>query len=458
MTEAVVQAQEQLAVTLARARSEEDRELLNTVRDQGGQVAHLLNGLLRLAHLHAPNNTAFDAPVRDFGSGLRRLIDLIGPVYALCAEDQVYVNEVRIRTEAQVDDNAALGTELGRHSIGGVTFNEALTGEQIRTLVWILADAPAPQRPRGAVQDRLAKAGLQSVQLHPPFRFKVTGETEAVSAEFRDLYQESAGVVADAFANLGANRLPNPLPARRLLNQMIDTSESQDLAGLAALSEQQLPPFARHTMMVTSLAMLIGRGADLPDASLSDLGVTALFHDVGFCMREDGYTVPFARHTQAGVKVLLRQRGFHKAKLRRLLAVVQHHRNLDDPRGTPSLYSRIIHVADDYDILTRFRPGRGPASTPPDAISRLAGLAGKAYDPLLVQLLINALGPMPPGSILQLADGCVVVVVSGVRSPETFDKPLVRVLRLPDGSRPQGESLLELADAPPVKGVLRPTA
>jgi hypothetical protein len=455
----VLQAQSQLAVTLARAKSEEDRELLNVVRDQGGQVAHLLNGLLRMAHLHAPNNDAFDAPVRDFGRGLHSLIELIGPVYLACAEDQVYVNEARIRTDVQVDDNAALGNELGRHNIGGLTFNQPLSGGEIRTVVWIFAEAPAAERPRTTVQRKLVAAGLPSIQVHPPFRFRMSGaETEAMSAEYNELYSESAGVIADVFANLGASRLPNPLPARRLLIQMLDTGSGQDITALARENEQRLPPFARHTMMVTTLAVMLGRAAGLPDASVADLGVAAMFHDVGFSLREDGYTVPYPRHTVAGLKILLKQRGFHKAKVRRLLAVLQHHRSLHDPLGTPTLFARIIHVADDYDILTRVRPGQGPALTPPEAIARMAGLAGKVYDPLFMQLLINALGPLPPGSLLQLTDGHVVVVASGVRSSETFDRPLARILRRPDGSKPLAEAWLDLATAAPVQGVLRPTA
>jgi hypothetical protein len=454
----IEQAQEQLAVTLARARSEEDRELLSSVREQGGQVAHLLNGLLRMAHMHAPNNTAFDAPLRDFTAALNRLIDLVGPAYVLCAEGQAYVNEVRIRADFQVDDTTSLGAELLRHNIGGITFNDILAQDQVRLLVWILADTPAAPRPRSAIQDRLQKAGLSSIQVHPPFRFRISGaETQATSAEYAQLHRESANVVADAFANLGANRLPNPLPARRLLIQMIDAGKSEDLLSLVAGSELSLPPFARHTMMVATLAVLVGRAAGLPDASLSDLGLAAMFHDIGFCLREDGFAVPFARHTQAGLRILLRQRGFHKAKLRRLLTVLQHHRGLDDPHGTPSLYARIVHVADDYDIMTRFRVGRGPLTTPPDAIARLAGQAGKAYDPLIVQLLINILGPFPPGSLLQLADNRAVVVVSGVRSPATFDKPLVKVLRLASGARPSSQTILDLAAGPPIVSVLRPT-
>lgn len=458
MNDNILQAQEQIAVTLARARTEEDRELLNQVRELGGQVVHLLNGLLRMARIHAPNNAAFDNPVRDFEAALRRLIEVLGPVYVLCAEDQVFVNDVRIRFEFQIDESITLSSELLRHAVGGITFNEPLGGPHIRSLVQLLAGTPAARMPRTTLQHRLADEGLSSVQVHPPFRFRMTGSEDetALSDEFRELYLSAARPVADVFAAVGANRLPNPLPIRRMVNQMIDAGVSQDIATLAKEGEQQLPPFSQHTLMVTALSLLIGREARLPEASLADLGVAAMFHDVGFCLREEGFSVPFARHTQAGLKILLLQRGFHRAKVRRLLAILQHHRGLDDRRGVPALYSRIIHIADDYDILTRYRSGKGPALAAPDAIARMAAMAGKLYDPLLLQLFINAMGPLPPGSIATLEDGRVVVVISAVRSQETFDKPLARVVRLADGSSPPADTIIDLAHAPRVVRVHRP--
>jgi hypothetical protein len=139
MSDNIMQAQEQIAVTLARARSDEDRELINRVRDVGGQVVHIFHGLLRMARIHAPNNTAFDGPVRDFENGLSNLIDLLGPAYILCAEDQVFLNDVRIRFDFAVDESSPLISDLMRHNAGGITFNEPLAGPEIRNLVQLIA-------------------------------------------------------------------------------------------------------------------------------------------------------------------------------------------------------------------------------------------------------------------------------------------------------------------------------
>ena len=446
MVDAITMAQEQLGRTLERARVEEDRELATRVREVGGQLAHLLNGLFHMAKTHALNNTAFDVPVREFGGALRQLVDLLGPVGLLCVEEQVYVNDLRIRFDKLIEKSISLGDDLIRHGVGGLTFNGPLSDPEIRAVVRLFAAPPAPTNAREAIQSAFVAEGMSSVQVHGPFRFRVTGEeVEQAAPEFREVVLASAGTVASVFASVGSDRLPSPLPARRLVHQLIDASRTGGAIEEAVRTERSLPPFAQHTVMVTNLALLIGRAAGLPDASLADLGVAAMFHDVGFCMREDGYSVPFERHTRAGLRVLLRQRGFHRAKLRRLLAVLQHHTAFDDARGMPSLYARIIHIADDYDILTRYRAGRGPVLSTPDCIARIAAQSGRAYDPLLVQLFCNEMGRFPPGAVLGLADGHVVLSVSTVRTPETFDKPLCKVIRRPDGSAPAGDELLDLA-------------
>jgi HD-GYP domain-containing protein (c-di-GMP phosphodiesterase class II) len=457
--DAIATAQEQLGRTLQRARAEEDRELATRVRELGAQLAHLLNGLFHMARTHALNNTAFDVPVREFGAALRELMELLGPATLQCVEDQIFVNDLRIRFDKLIEQSITLGSDLQRHAVGGLTFNGPLADPEIRTIVRLFSSSLARVGSRAALQSELGAAGLSSVQVHPPFRFRITGEElHLATREFREVYLASAGTVAGVFANLGADRLPSPLPVRRLVHHLIDASRLVDATEAALTTEQTLPPFAQHTLMVTNLSIVIGRAAGLSDPSLADLGVAAMFHDVGFTMREDGYSVPFERHTRAGLRVLLRQRGFHRAKLRRLLTVLQHHRAFEDGSAMPALYARIVHIADDYDILTRHRPNQGPILSTPDCLARMAAQAGKAYDPLLMQLFCNVMGRFPPGAILALADGCVVVSISTVRSPETFDKPFCKLILRPDGTAPGGDEFLDLAEGGTVAKAHHPRA
>jgi hypothetical protein len=130
----ILQAQEELARALGRARAGEDKDLAQQVREKGEQVAHLLSGLLKLTRVHAPENRAFDAPVVEFGKAISSLIDLLGTVHLVTVEDQIYINDVRIRNEGKIGTHD-LGTELRRHETGGLSFHATLTDPGIRALV-----------------------------------------------------------------------------------------------------------------------------------------------------------------------------------------------------------------------------------------------------------------------------------------------------------------------------------
>ena len=456
MADEIQEAQDKLARDLDRAG--EDKELAKQVREAGEQFARLLYGILRMTRIHDLENKAFDAPIRDVRTSLQKLYDLLGAVHLICVEDQVYVNDVRIRFESGGEHVTAMAEDLKRHAVGGISFNEVLTEAQLKRFVDLLAGKPE-HPPRTSLQQKLNDAGMITVELQAVFRFRMKGEvSKRANREFSEVYKSSAGCVGEVYANIVADRMPNPLPIRRMVNELVDTARSIDAAHMAREVDETLPNYARHTLMVTNLSVLIGRAAGLSDATLGDLGVAAMFHDVGYSLKEDGYDVPYERHTTAGMRTLMKQRGFHEAKIRRLLAVLEHHRPDNHPGHRPTLFSRIIHIADDYDIITRNRPNTGPIMAQPDAVTRMAAYGGTLYDPILLQIFVNCMGLFPPGSLLRLASGRLVTSVTAVRSPETFDKPLCSVVMHADRSRPTELELVDLAMEDRIVKVIRPTA
>jgi hypothetical protein len=212
-----------------------------------------------------------------------------------------------------------------------------------------------------------------------------------------------------------------------------------------------------HALRVSALATLTARALKLPDVEVVDIGVAATFHDVGWLPEGDEETVHSTYHGAAGARRLLQQRGFHEARVQRLLVCLQHHRKHEDPRGA-TLYARIIHVADDFDLLTMDRPG-GPLMAPPDALSRMMAAAGEHYDPVILKALVQRLGAFPPGTIVLLTDGRVGMVIDGVRGPESFTRPRVQVVREADGRAPESLLVLDLQNTPlGIRSYARPRA
>jgi hypothetical protein len=446
------QAQEDLARALGRARIGEDRALANLVRELGERLAHLLAGLLRMTQLHSPDNTAFNQPVEELHRTLVKLNDTLGSVHLVAVEDQVYVNDIRIRTGEKDTGIHDLGAELLRHNVGGITFHKPLDDAGIRTLVGLLGGEGAPEEPRTALVRALAAAGVTGLELTGRHRFRMAGESGHDLSERHDFIPRALTAIDEAFQNLAAGRIPNPLPLRRLVTELLE----RDLADEELWEDPKTAPaLARHLLRVAHLSLLVGRAAGLAQDVLQDLGVSALYHDCGYAAggRAEAAEVGFAEHPLAGARLLMHQRGFHEAKTRRVLAALQHHRAANE-HPHPGLFGRIIRIAEDYDTLSR----RSGKLSPTMALATMLKAAGTLYDPVLLQLLINTLGAYPPGTLLQLEDGRVVRCVTPGPGSERFASPIARCVNLADGTpAPPDQPPVDLRTAGRVR-VLRATS
>ncbi|MBM4392692.1 MAG: HD domain-containing protein [Deltaproteobacteria bacterium] len=453
MSDEITQGQEALGKAIEHARAGEDKQLAQRVRELGESFVRLMNGLVRLRAIHAPDNHAFDEPTSQLVTTLHTLEQLIGQVMIVCVEGQVYVNDIRVRMDERLSGPAELEAELGRHSCGGLSFAKPLSGSQVRVLSGLIAADAADDRPLHALNEALRQGGLADVTASGRYRLRLSGEADrtASQVELQKTLQRASGVIADAWDGLANERVPNPLPVRKLVNEFVDASGEEDLLAVeeSFTTGAGGSAFAKHSLRTTTFSLMIGRELGLSAAQLADLGVSAMYHDCGYASKEDGFAVPFAHHGHAGVRALLKQRGFHQAKIKRLLVSLEHHREMVGHFPRPSLYARMVRIADDFDNYTRLRP-EGALMSPAEALVRMASVAGTSYDPHLFQLFVNKVGAFPPGTLLRLKDGRVVISVSGARDPARFSRPLCRVLRNADGRQPETDQLVDTA----VPGVL----
>ena len=449
MADELKEAQGRLKRTLQQGGGEAG-ELAQTLRDRGQRLVSLFTGLLRMTRVHMLDNEAFSRPLLDCTLVLNELIGLVGAVHLITVEDQIYLNDVRVRLDHGMSEGLPLSELLERHGLGGVSFHGRLSVDELRDFLVCWSARPDAEDPRAALQQSLSLAGIQMLDVAGPFRFRRLGERTLSEAEQADADdRRRTGVVDDAWQNLGAGRIPNALPVRRLVTEMLKAGITAD--GLWRELGDASPECA-HCIRVALCSLIIGDSLGLTERTNQDLGVCAIFHDIGYAAREgaergaglrqhvDGAPPPFQRHGAAGAMLLMRQKGFRDEKVRRMLAVLEHHR---DHADGPSLFARIIRIAEDYDNLVR---RGGMWLSPAVALEHMHAHAGTRYDPTLFQLFVNRLGRYPPGTIVELEDGAQVRSISLARSPETWDRPLGYLYRRADGSWPRDREQVDLAD------------
>ena len=429
----LAQAQEALGRSIDRARAGEDPQLAGIVREKGEQMVGLLFGLLRMSRSYAQDNPALNQPIQELTGAVARLVQLLGALQLVAVEDQIYLNEIRVRTPQQ--QQRSLSAELLPHGSGGLTFTSAPSEQQLRALLQCLAAKPVPERPRAALRAALIARGVDNIEPAAMHKLRTSGEAAEKSAvDPKALVRRGVELVEEIWDAVADGRRMNILPLRRVVTDLLEIGPGHDPLWWS-------PPGASthglHSFRVCQYSLLLADGADLSVALRQDLGVAALLHDVG--VARAGGDEP---HIHAGSLALLQQPGFHEGKVRRVLAVFDHHRQVvETVGGRSTLFGRILHIADEYDMLVR--SGVSPAQ----AIGSISGGAGTRYDPVLFQAFINRMGRYPPGTLLKLEDGRAVWCTSIVRSAETFAAPRAMVVRGADGKQPPKPEAIDLATA-----------
>lgn len=215
--------------------------------------------------------------------------------------------------------------------------------------------------------------------------------------------------------------------AEQLVTTLADLLEGDGI--LVALmnllgSEETGNEFYYHSLNVAMLSMIIGHEFDLSPDMIKDIGMGALFHDLGELdekgkfLRKVGNLTPterraFRRHPESGRKMLERGFGIPASSLD---AISQHHERLNGtgyPRGLKDqalhFSSKIVMVADAYDELCN-HPEIEKSLTPYQALSSLYNKReGEFWEEAVVALIRN-LGVYPPSSIVELSDGSIGIV------------------------------------------------
>lgn len=252
--------------------------------------------------------------------------------------------------------------------------------------------------------------------------------------------------------------------SRRIAQNIVDMikDDSTLMIGLATLKEYDDYIYA-HSVNVALLAACLGRHIELSDTSLEHLTICGLFHDLGKVDVPKDILLKHGElsdtewdllksHPVMGVRKILMLKATPSLRSRIILGPFEHHLNMDMtgyPRtmftGHLSLTGKIIHIADVYEAMTHERVYRSKTFTPDEVLKKMWDEAGKRFDRILLKRFIHMMGIYPIGSVVELSDGSMGLVMD---YPEENERSLPLVLLLKDdgtGTLQRGE-MLYLAD------------
>jgi putative nucleotidyltransferase with HDIG domain len=212
---------------------------------------------------------------------------------------------------------------------------------------------------------------------------------------------------------------------------------------------------AQHSMNVSALSIIMAKSMGLNNSEMEDVGVCGMLHDVGKTrvpikiIEKTASLTPeeiaeMRRHTIYGRDILLSTQSVMSGAA----DVAYSHHERPDGLGFPQgliddqipVYSKIIAIAESYDNMTTTQPYRA-ALSPSQALQELYQLRGKQFDEELVVLFIDSVGIFPPGSIVEMLNREVGIVLAN-----TTDKLRPRVIMIMDAmGEPAMQRLVDLS-------------
>lgn len=217
--------------------------------------------------------------------------------------------------------------------------------------------------------------------------------------------------------------------AAKVVNQLVDTFLSdRDVFVNLMTNKPKEEKQHLHAFNVTVLAMMLGKELKLSATNMQSLGMGAMFHDIGKgrvpiteMSMGKATTMKYAvqrhyeLHPQLGQKIVGDLPSFPQDSQQ---VILQHHETMDG-KGFPARLkgkgiaplARVVAVADAYDNLCN-KGNDKENLTPHEALRHMFTKMRAKLDNGLLAMFIRNLGVYPPGTLVQLSNGAIGMVVS----------------------------------------------
>ena len=406
---------------------------------------------------------------------IKRLLDREGVVELRMVGDFMFLNDARLRLD--LADYAAFSNVAGlflKHGIGQVEFEVGVERADVAVFLSLLlnkeggGDGFAFQR----FEDKLRQSPAQHITIEP---IKESAAEHVVDDRAKQAakltYAQSVQVAKDVLTDMRLGRAVNLRRVKRAVQTIIDQvlNNESSILGMTTLRDFDQYTFT-HCVNVCIFSVVLGQKLGLTKIQLYELGLGALFHDLGK-MRINAEVVnktsglndeewrEMQRHPTEGLLALFSMRGLSEVPYRAMLLAYEHHMKIDltgYPRNkrerVPTLFSRIVATADGFDAATSQRSYQSQPWPPDEVMREMRDNPKRGYDPLLVKAFINVTGVFPVGTLAILDTQELGVVVARNPDPLRVHQPILKIVSDARGVMMADPITVDLGELNPATG------
>ncbi len=312
---------------------------------------------------------------------------------------------------------------LKERNIERLAFSRALSKDELGKFIGVIS---GPKEDfKGSPQELLTLAGINNISIG---KLKVGPDHDGgeLNLDKPNLYDFSVEKVAQVVSSVLNLEKIDPRLLRLSLNNIIDSlsMQRQELLKLATVKRYDVEVYV-HMLNVAIFAMYFSSRLGFEKNEVLDIGVAALFHDIGkmYISRKTLHKPDklseqeFNRiksHTVLGAEFMFR----YVDTLGTLPVVVSFEHHLKyDMSGYPRMpllkkqhiVSAIVSICDVYDALSQRRGYKQDYS--PDVVYNIMNKdRGTAFDPALLDKFFQFMGFWPIGAVVALNDGSIALV------------------------------------------------
>ncbi|MEW6570969.1 MAG: HD-GYP domain-containing protein [Nitrospirota bacterium] len=394
--------------------NKEYREIHQSAQD----IINQISVILRTAQIHDPGNIAVTTAVERFLSLINPLLKLEQQIRLDLIGDFFYLNDVRIRYSLEyLLSFDFIVREFRKRELGSVIFKDFVSTEDVQTFLRAFISAGYSNEPYETMSDIMADSQIETDRL------KKISEQKEVDARkvIKKIYFNAVSYSKGVMNKIKAGEKVNMRKAKRIVETMVDhiLEEEKLLLGMTAIKDYDEYTY-HHSVNVSILSIALGQRLGMNKKMLTELGLVALFHDIGKIeipsdilnkstnFTDDEWNI-IRRHPIWGVKAMLRLKGMDSTSIKSSIVAFEHHMNYD-LSGYPrikkyselDIFSRIVSLVDQYDAMTSARVYSRIPLAPDKALSIMMERAGTQLDPLLFKFFINMVGVFPIGTLVML--------------------------------------------------------
>jgi len=396
-----------------------DNKEERALHKSGQDIINQLSVILRTAQLHDAGNVAVTTAVDKFIALINPLtsseqgitLELIGEFF--------YINETRVRYSLEyLLSFDFLVREFRKREIGKVIFKDMIKPQDMQVFLKAFIAAGFSDESYEVMNEKMSES--ENIDLD---RLKKIADGEAIDARrvVKKAYYNAVSFTKGVMTKIKSGEKVNIRKAKRVVESMVDhiLEEEKLLLGMTAIKDYDDYTY-HHSVNVSILSIALGQRLGLSKKMLTELGLVALFHDIGKIeipseilnkatnFNDDEWKV-MRKHPAWGVKALLKLKDLDQTSIRSAIVAFEHHMNYDlsgypKVRNYPELdfYSRLVSLADQYDAMTSSRVYSRIPLAPDKALSIMMERSTTQLDPLLFKFFINMVGVFPIGTLVML--------------------------------------------------------